>query len=371
MKGIAYILEAILSIFVLLAFSVGVLNVTGAEHNWNDYRAEIAAEDLSYSLSQTGDLQTFMGRGDSGAFQTAVGSITEQNYQISSRISGLPSFDLRASVLVEEEEQETVTDFGSLSEDLECSEDQLSPAFDLSEDISVDNDRFSGELYLGVANTGESQVFLNLGDGCDLSTTNIHEESEIFEYEDSQFYIDEILLGSQNLQILDVSVYEDIRSAIESSENSVRIDPHFSYSNDEADIDPDDLLLTKRDSPVVSQMIRFNIESAEEILINPYRDREASRLESLQADYGIDIINPSQGSLGERTVEITVPESNDEYIRMISASVLWVSIGVQNIENDQFTRTNLDREINTEIVGSLDSEEEAFIPYVINTRWGY
>lgn len=369
-KGIGYILEAILSMFILLAFSVGALQVTGGEQNWEDFQAEIVSEDLSYSLSQTGDFQEFMARGDSGAFQTSVESITEQNYQVSSSIEGLPSFNLRVSVLVLDNENEDITEFDELSEDLECAENELDPAFDLSEELYVNTDRFSEELYLGTSNEGNSRIFLNEGANCELSLESIHEETDIFVQDDSDFYLDELSTGSQELSIFDVSIYEEIRSVIESNENSINIEPEFSYFVTENEVESDDFLLTKRDSVTSDMMVRFNTDSPNEAYINPDEDRDISRFKSLLADYSANIMEAESSSLGDRSIEINVTNSDNENIRAISASVLWVSIEEQNIENEQFTRTNLNREINTEIIGSLDSDE-ILIPYVVYTRWGY
>jgi hypothetical protein len=106
-KGIGYMMEGIIAAVTIFIFAVGQTPAENAE-DWNSFQKEITANDLSYTLKQTGDVNTILKRQNTGSLETAVSSMTEGQVEISGTIENLPLNDASIGF--------TSTNYGGLQE---------------------------------------------------------------------------------------------------------------------------------------------------------------------------------------------------------------------------------------------------------------
>lgn len=88
-KGIAYLLDAFIGVMVLVIFTIGTFSVTD-NSNWGEYEDKIAAQDLGYTLKETGHLNDFVSRGETGSLQTAVSTVSERSFEVSGEVGNAP-----------------------------------------------------------------------------------------------------------------------------------------------------------------------------------------------------------------------------------------------------------------------------------------
>lgn len=88
-KGAGYALEAIVAIATVIIFVLGGLSVP-SNQDWEGFRSQVSAEDLTYSLQESGYLNHALSEGEVGSVQTAVSTITERDIEVSGLVSNLP-----------------------------------------------------------------------------------------------------------------------------------------------------------------------------------------------------------------------------------------------------------------------------------------
>lgn len=380
-KGIGYILESMLSIFIILAFVIGGLQITGLDQNWNNFEAEIASEDINMVLSKTGNEPNFLSRGDSGSLSTTVSSITEKDYTVNSRITGLPSFTLTIGNLVKSENVLITNSFETLSDSNSnhCSESDLNPVFDLSGGLSYNGSFIGSEIYLGESSqSSQSRVYLNQDSDCEVTSRNIYEIGDIADVSGYEYYIDRADHQSDLIEIYNVTLNENVRDSISGQSNSISIKPDMVYTEDLSDISENDVLLAMEQGYNHPLKVRLeevnNIQPGivARIKSSPSGNREMSSLQAITSDY--DVYNglsfEPAGKDNRYAMVSYESETDSDVIKSISSAILWVSIERQAISNNQFTQYNLDREIHTVSIDSLESGG-TFMPYRLDMRWGY
>lgn len=93
-KGLGYSIEVIAAIFVLLTFAAGSFSVP-PNQDWRDYQRQIAAQDLTYTLENTGHLPSFLEHADTGSIQTAMTTISDRDMAVSGTVHNLPILESR------------------------------------------------------------------------------------------------------------------------------------------------------------------------------------------------------------------------------------------------------------------------------------
>ncbi len=120
-KGIGYILEAVLAMLILFVFVLGN-TVSSPVQDWTSKQNQITANDLSYTLKETGDLQKFIERNELGSLETTISTLTSRDLEASGSIEGLPLNDAYIGFHAPEEDRHRLRMTGDLEDD-ECYQD--------------------------------------------------------------------------------------------------------------------------------------------------------------------------------------------------------------------------------------------------------
>ena len=88
-KGLGQSLDAFVGLLVVMIFGIGSFTVPAGQ-NWNDYQTDIATQDLTSSLKQSGHLEQFMRESNLGSLRTAVYEISDRNYFMAGTVENLP-----------------------------------------------------------------------------------------------------------------------------------------------------------------------------------------------------------------------------------------------------------------------------------------
>jgi len=89
-KGLGYALEAMMASVIVFLFIFGAVEVTDPEQDWNDYQRQVAAEDLTYTMKESGKLNSFLKRGETGTLQNTMALISDRDMEVSGAVSNLP-----------------------------------------------------------------------------------------------------------------------------------------------------------------------------------------------------------------------------------------------------------------------------------------
>lgn len=93
-RGAGYSIEAILASLILFLFAMNAIQVQSYE-GWTDFQREIAAKDISYTLKETGDIETFLQNADTGALRTTASSLSDVDASLSGSVENLPIRELQ------------------------------------------------------------------------------------------------------------------------------------------------------------------------------------------------------------------------------------------------------------------------------------
>jgi len=85
-------IEGIIAAVTIFIFAFGQTPAETAQ-DWSAFQDQITANDLSYTLKKTGDMNAILKRQHTGSLQTAVSSMTEQQLEISGTVDNLPLND--------------------------------------------------------------------------------------------------------------------------------------------------------------------------------------------------------------------------------------------------------------------------------------
>lgn len=88
-KGIGYMIESIIASVTIFIFAFGQSPAEPVQ-DWSNFQSQIAVNDLSYTLKETGDLNAILKEQNTGSLETAFYSMTEEDVEISGTIENLP-----------------------------------------------------------------------------------------------------------------------------------------------------------------------------------------------------------------------------------------------------------------------------------------
>lgn len=91
-KGAGYIIEGIVAALTIFIFAFGQSPADPAQ-DWSNFQNQMAANDLSYTLKETGDLNAILKRQHTGSLETAVATVTNGQLEASGTIDNLPLND--------------------------------------------------------------------------------------------------------------------------------------------------------------------------------------------------------------------------------------------------------------------------------------
>lgn len=148
-KGIGYVLEAIAAVMTLLLFAVGNSPAPPAQ-DWSTFQEEISANDLGYTLKQTGDLEDFVRDREGGSFQTVTEELSSGRLSVAGTLENIPKDDSNVGFHVLKR-QHHETDVDAVSS---CEGDLADEVENQSEIISTEKEPPRHETELYFAKTG-------------------------------------------------------------------------------------------------------------------------------------------------------------------------------------------------------------------------
>ncbi len=123
-KGVGYILEVTVAMMVLIVFVVGN-SVISPSQDWTEHQNEITAQDLTYTLKESGDLEKFIQRREPGSIETTVSTITPRDIEVSGSIEGLPLNEIYMGFHTAESDRHTPSLLEDMNNDQCYQEGQL------------------------------------------------------------------------------------------------------------------------------------------------------------------------------------------------------------------------------------------------------
>lgn len=91
-KGAGYMIEGIIAAVTIFVFAFGQSPAEPVQ-DWSNFQNQITANDLSYTLKQTGDLEAILETQNTGSLETAANTLTEGQLEVSGTIENLPLND--------------------------------------------------------------------------------------------------------------------------------------------------------------------------------------------------------------------------------------------------------------------------------------
>ena len=87
-KGQMHVIDAIAAVMILFLFAIGGLS-TADDRDWSQFENQIIADDLSYTLKETGHIDEFISEGNTGSLKQAFNGITQRDFSTSGGIEGV------------------------------------------------------------------------------------------------------------------------------------------------------------------------------------------------------------------------------------------------------------------------------------------
>lgn len=193
-KGIGYMIEGIIAAVTVFIFAFGQTPADTAQ-DWSSFQNQITANDLSYTLKKTGDLNAILKEQNTGSLETAVSSMTEGQLEISGTVENLPLNDASIGFTstnhagLEERHTDPIRDVQSTdrcSGDLEEIEQQSGTSIKRTEDPGAHDD-----VVLYFADT-DPQVSGGFTDEVDYDTLYVDNQTTCqFSASEGPIYVDE------------------------------------------------------------------------------------------------------------------------------------------------------------------------------------
>lgn len=195
-KGLSYSLEVILSALILISFTYGIFQIPQG-NDWNQYRSEIEAEDLTQTLHKSGISTSLVSRGETGSLQTAITTVSDSGREISGSITNIPIGEVQVGYHAVGNDQHTV-DLEEVESGDDCSGD-LDDDIDTeqpilrTQNLGAGGDNYDVRLY--IADT-ESQF----DDSVDYNTVWVDNGTTCqFEADEGPYYLeDNFKWGDEN-----------------------------------------------------------------------------------------------------------------------------------------------------------------------------
>ncbi|PSG98889.1 MAG: hypothetical protein BRC29_02050 [Nanohaloarchaea archaeon SW_7_43_1] len=88
-KGVGYIIEVMASMLIMFGFIAGNVPSDPAT-DWNNFQKEISAQDIMYTLEESGDTTNFIKEGETGSLVTAAETFSRGGIKLSGSIENIP-----------------------------------------------------------------------------------------------------------------------------------------------------------------------------------------------------------------------------------------------------------------------------------------
>ena len=93
-KGQMHVIDAIAAVMILFFFAISGFS-TADDRDWSQFENQIIADDLSYTLKETGHIDEFISKGSTGSLKQAFNGITQRDLSTSGGIRGVaPNLDI-------------------------------------------------------------------------------------------------------------------------------------------------------------------------------------------------------------------------------------------------------------------------------------
>lgn len=194
-NGAGYSVEAILAALILFVFTLNAIQVPNYE-GWTDFQRQIAAQDISYVLKDTGNMEQFMRNSDTGALRTSASAISDVDMSVSGTVDQIPINELQVGFHTMPDKihwnETTPVDsddrcHGDLGEVEEDSEAEVRRTVNGSGTLE---DEYGARLYFADTDPSTPDGF---NEEIDYDSIYVDNGTEcIFRTEDGPYYLDEI-----------------------------------------------------------------------------------------------------------------------------------------------------------------------------------
>ena len=194
-KGVGYMIEGFVAAITIFIFAFGQ-SPAETTQDWTGFQSQITANDLSYTLRETGDINHFLKLQNTGSLETAVSSMTEEQLKVSGTVENLPLNDGAIGFTstnfgdLEERHTDSVTDVSSGDQcdgDLEEIEQQPGTSIKRTEDPSLHDG-----VVLYFADT-DPQISGGTNGDVDYDTLYVDNQTRCqFSASEGPYYIDEL-----------------------------------------------------------------------------------------------------------------------------------------------------------------------------------
>lgn len=323
-KGLGYAIETVVALIILVIFSLGALQITGFDQDWNEFQKEVAAQDITYSLEKTGHTENFLKRGETGTLQTVVNTVSDRDMEISGLVSELPVTEISLGFYTVDDDREIV----DLTELESCSEDDISEIQDFSSDPILETDGYlenpsehDTTLFFGNTNATES----GLRAGYDSLWVDNGTECQFAE-EDGPFYLEDIFYWGDDTDSAQ-SDYYDFKS-IEWDDDSNSGEAEFYRATQPVRITnlmepgPNEI----RTDITLDMVDQAQLES-EDFEIAVFREEESLDFMDEEFEVMVDILRESS------VMVMANPDAEEEVIEnefLSSTGVSWIDLDYQD-----------------------------------------
>lgn len=245
-KGAGYAIEAIIAIMTVFLFMFGTITVPEGQE-WTNFRDEVSANDLSYTLKKTGYINHSLKNGETGSLKTAAETITEKDSDVSGQVSNLPinenkiAFYTPSSDRYNERDLRTVNSGDTCHEDLEEFDDSE------YEELRTENPAPVGTggptyLYLtdedpnsvggGDGEENYDSLYVDNGTRCQFSSAEgPYRLEEIFKWEGEYYDFKAVDESSNHLKVFLATQPVRIHDVVEDRVNNVKTDTSLDTAN--------------------------------------------------------------------------------------------------------------------------------------------
>jgi hypothetical protein len=244
-KGLSYSLEVIISALIIISFTYGIFELPQG-NDWDQYRSEIEAQDLTQTFYRSGIATDLVSRGETGSMQTAISTVSDTGREVSGSVTNIPIGEVEVGYHTVESDQFTADlepvqsgdeCYGDLEDEIDTEETILR-----TQNLGVGGDNYGVRLYL--ADTGSqfddnvnyNSLWVDNGTACQFaSDEGPFYLEDIFNWGDSSnanpedhFQIKEIDGASDELTIYQatqpVRIHKQMSQPVNSLQPEVEID---------------------------------------------------------------------------------------------------------------------------------------------------
>lgn len=359
-KGLGYSIEALVAILVLLLFSLGAIEVSGPEQDWNNYQREVAAHDLTYALEESGYTEEFLRRGETGTIQTVMTTISDRDMEVSGFVSQIPVFEFSVSYFATNNErfdvdlanvQSSDPCYGDLGEIQDFSSEPI-----LKTDGSLES-RYGVTLYFGNTNStssstrpGYDALWVDNGTSCQFAA------------DEGPYYLDEIFFWGDRSTATE-SDYHDFKSIEWDDSTSSGSSTFFNATQPVRLTDPMTPGPNNISTDVSIDMVNISDLGSEDYDLNVFRTEDSLPQAVSNTDLMENLIEEGSVML---LMDISQSDINN-YRFLDKTGISWIDLNYEGTytggeANASFSSEDASIELNTNYEGLRGSDEFKLSP---------